>query len=1071
MRYRLLLPSSPGPVHPTDEQRRVVDHDAGRLKVLAGPGTGKTTTIVESVAARIERGTAPEEILVLTFSRRAAAELAQRIARRVGVTTREPLVRTLHSYAYHLLRDQATVEGQPVPRLLGAGETDRMVRELLAGHCASGGGPWPVELHAAITSQAFAAELRDLMLRAAERGIGPTRMIELGRRHNRPEWVAAGRFTREYQQVGDLRQISAGLGVALDQAELTVAALAELSRDEVLRREQSRIRRVFVDEYQDVDPAQARLVEMIGSGARELVVVGDPDQAVYAFRGADPGALRDFRADDTVALTEARRLPAELVTATRRVAERLPGPAVHRVLRSAGTVDTTHAATAGRGPLAVVVLPGVAQQAAFVADELRRAHLIDGVAWRKMAVLVRSPAAEIAALSRAFGVAGVPLVVGRPDQVLETDPVVSALLTVIRCGLDLTRLTGDAAAALLSSPLGGLDALALRRLRRALRAGSPGTGSAGDLLAGILVGGRPSVDLPPDLRPAVVRLSAMVGTVQDRRSDATAEDLLWRLWRRAGLEAGLVAASERGGRAGQQADRTLDAVLALFSLAAEVAERLPLAGVESFLATAEQQLIADGRESTRDRQVDAVTVLSAHASKGLEWQVVVVAGVQEGRWPDLGRRDSLLHTAELLDRAAGQPVGTGFGRPLVDERRLFYVAATRAGRRLVCTAVSDADHEPSRFLEELLGTAPPDASAGPGGTGSDPGDGRRSRHLELTALVADLRRTVTDPSAEGDLRRRAAEHLAELALAGVRGADPADWYGLAEVSSTADVVPTGAVVQLSPSAVETLLTCPLRAVLERRGGSAPMGDAQVEGIAAHALAHGLALGLSDEQIEEYVDGYAREQTELAPWQRRRIAEVLTAMSRAARSWYGSTHPPRTLLGSEVDLDVRLPADPDDPDSTGRPVRLKGRVDWLSADPDGALVVTDFKTAATPATRAKVRDHPQLATYQVAVAAGAFEAPADGSGGPDGPVPVGRSAEAAAATTGGAELVYLRGGVPKTLAQPPLDAQERALWTGRLREAAEQLASANLLARENDRCDRCPVRGSCPVQADGEQVTR
>ncbi len=124
----------------------------------------------------------------------------------------------------------------------------------------------------------------------------------------------------EYQDVADLRQGSSGFGAALDQAELTLAALALLADDTVLAAEQSRIRRIFVDEYQDVDPAQARLVQRLASGADEFVVFGDPDQSIYAFRGADPGALRDVEVQATVSLTGSRRLAPDVLTATRRVA-------------------------------------------------------------------------------------------------------------------------------------------------------------------------------------------------------------------------------------------------------------------------------------------------------------------------------------------------------------------------------------------------------------------------------------------------------------------------------------------------------------------------------------------------------------------------------------------------------------------------------------------------------------------------------------------------------------------------------------------------------------------------------
>ncbi len=216
-----------------------------------------------------------------------------------------------------------------------------MVRELLAGQQESGRGGWPESVSVALGSPAFAAELRELMLRTAERGISPRRLAELGRRRQRPEWQAAALFAREYQDVSDLRQGSSGLGAALDQAELTRAALALLADDALLAAEQTRIRRIFVDEYQDVDPAQVNLIDLLASGADELIVFGDPDQAIYAFRGSDPGALRDIEVDATVSLTVSRRLAPAVLDATRRVAAQLPGVFAHRDLVAAQPESTT----------------------------------------------------------------------------------------------------------------------------------------------------------------------------------------------------------------------------------------------------------------------------------------------------------------------------------------------------------------------------------------------------------------------------------------------------------------------------------------------------------------------------------------------------------------------------------------------------------------------------------------------------------------------------------------------------------------------------------------------------------
>ncbi|SDP42928.1 Superfamily I DNA or RNA helicase [Nakamurella panacisegetis] len=1047
--YRLRpVPSSALPMRPTPEQHEVVTNTAPRLRVLAGPGTGKTATLVESVADRIlARGVPPEQVLVLTFSRRAAGELSGRISRRLGLTTRETMVRTLHAYAYSVVRAQAARAGEPRPRLLAAGESDHMVRELLAGHVDAHGGPWPEYLTGALSSPTFATELREILLRAAGQGISPQRMIELGRRHKRPEWVAAGRFAREYQQVSDLRQGISGFGVALDQAELTAAALGALSHDDVLADEQRRIRRIFVDEYQDVDPAQARLIDLLSGGADELVVLGDPDQSIYAFRGAEPNALRDIAVDRTVCLTTSRRLPVAVLEATRRTAALLPGAARHRDL----VLPSDEAAGQGTsgGRVEVKVFSSPAREAAYVADELRRAHLLEGMPWGSMAILLRSPSTGLAALTRACAVAGVPVLVGGRTDGLAAEPVVAALLTVLDCGLYRDRLTGEIAVELLTGALGGMDALGLRRLRRALRLARPGEGASADLVAAALAGAPIPDGVPRDLAGPVRRVRELLEIARVGSASPGAEQLLWQLWTAAGLEAGLVAAVERGGSAGQRADRALDAVLGLFAMAADLADRLPLAGVPAFIAEVRGHQLPGQPDLTRAG--DAVALLSAHAAKGLEWDVVAVCGVQEASWPDLRGRGSLLGGQQLLDLAAAFPIGSPTAGLLAEERRLFYVAATRARRTLVCTGVQTQDAVPSRFLAELAGSdtdLPVELERSTDGA-------RRRRGLHLSDLVADLRRAVTDPAGPESVVAAAATHLAELAAAGVPGTHPDDWYGLPPLSASTPPVAPGAEIRVSPSLIETLNTCALRAVLERRGGRTAPGQAQIEGIVVHAMANGLALGIPEPDLRAEIETFLAAQDQLPPWQLDRTRRGLLAMLSAARIWVRDNHPPRTLIGSELELDLPLPADPDAA-PTDHPVRLVGRVDWLSAGPDGGVVVTDFKTAAKVPTKAEAQNNAQLAAYQAAIELGAFAPDIASSG-------------AQAGRAGGAELVFLRSGSPKVLPQDRLSAESTTQWLGSIRAAAQHLASAGSLAQENARCERCPVRTSCPLQNEGRQV--
>lgn len=1034
----------------TDEQLRVTGNTSRRLRVLAGPGTGKTATLVEAVANRIQvRGVAPAEILVLTFSRRAAAELSGRITRRLGLTTKTTLVRTLHSYAYSVVRAQAASRGEPSPRLLAAGESDRMVRELLAGHLSDGVGPWPDQLTGALTSATFAAELREVLLRAAGQGIDPRRMVELGRRHKRPEWVAAGRFAKEYQQVSDLRQGISGFGVALDQAELTAAALGALGRDDILAAEQRRVRRIFVDEYQDVDPAQAALIGMLSGGADELVVFGDPDQAIYAFRGAEPTALRDIEVDDTVALTVSRRLSPVVLSATRAIAAALPVPGQHRSL-SAPTVPTeSDGTTASGGRVDVRVFPTAAREASFVADTLRRAHLLEGVPWGSMAILVRSVAAGLQAVTRACAVAGVPLLVGGRTQMLSAEPLVAGLVALLECGVSPALLTGERALDLLSSPLAGMDALGLRRMRRALRSARPGEGSSADLLAAVLAGAPVPDSVPRDLRPLLLRMRELLYIARAGAQGPSAEQLLWSLWRSCGLEEQLVAAVDRGGSGAQRADRALDTVLALFAMASDLADRLPLAGVSAFIAEVRGQQLPGAPDLARVG--DAVALISAHASKGLEWDVVCVVGVQEGTWPDLRRRGSLLGGQEMLDLASGLPAGTPVAGMLAEERRLFYVAATRARATLVCTGVTNQDVTPSRFLQELAGCEDDlPLEKDPVTVGGSRAGGRG---LHLTDLIADLRRAVTDPQTPDGDAAAAAGHLAQLAAAGVSGAHPDDWYGLAARSTDAAPIAPGAEIRVSPSLIESLNTCTLRAVLERRGGRTEPGQAQIEGIVVHAMAHGLAIGVSETDLRAEIENFLAGQDRLPPWQLDRTRRGLLLMLSAAQSWVRDNHPPRTLIGSELALDLAIPPgqggpDQPDPEEGDHSVRLVGRVDWLSAKGDGSVVVTDFKTGGAVPTKAQAQANPQLAAYQAAVSLGAFPS---------------------AGRPGGAELVYLRSGSPKVMQQDVPTPGSTLTWLGTIRTAAAHLASSGALAQENARCERCPVRTSCPLQNEGRQV--
>ncbi|MQA14899.1 MAG: ATP-dependent DNA helicase, partial [Pseudonocardiaceae bacterium] len=593
-------------------------------------------------------------------------------------------------------------------------------------------------------------------------------------------------------------------------------------------------------------------------------------------------------------------------------------------------------------------------------------------------------------------------------------------------------------------------ASALRRLRRELRRLELATGGdrpSGALLAEALRERDPLTALDERAAAPARRVAALLSIAAAAAGEGRpAEEVLWRVWKQTGLADRWAEAAAWGGPAGAQADRDLDAVVAVFDAAARYADRLPgadggAAGVLGFCEYVADQQIAGDTLAPRSPQGEAVAVLTAHAATGREWTVVAVPGVQEGSWPDLRLRGSLLGVEHLIDAVDGVDAAHAVSRTapaLAEERRLLLLAASRARRTLLVSAVRGDDEQPSRFLDELEGTDA-DTLARPV---AEPG-----RALSLPELVAELRRAVCDPGRDAAVRERAAVGLARLADARVPGAHPDSWYGLAAVSTEAPLRAAGEVVGVSPSVVELLATCPLRWLLTRHGGDDPRELPAVTGSLVHGLVQAAAAGATDAQLEEALrDAWAGVDAG-APWFSRSEQQRVREMVEAFRGWLAGTRGELTQVALEHAVEVALPGDPE--------VVLRGRVDRLERDHDGRPVVVDVKSSKTPISKDAAAANPQLATYQLAAAHGAFT----GLGCSDDP--------------GGARIVQVsktaRGAAAERI-QPALDADAVAQWLAVVREAARATAGPSFRAVENADCDRCPALRACPLHDPGRQVT-
>ncbi|WP_420712243.1 ATP-dependent helicase [Streptomyces sp. NRRL S-920] len=1096
-------------------QRAVVDHEGGPLLVLAGPGTGKTTTLVEAVAARVARGADPARLLVLTFSRKAAVELRDRMALRIGAA-RAPQATTFHSFCYALVRahQDADLFVEPL-RLLSGPEQDVAVRELLAGQIdlakeGRGHVRWPDDLRACLTTRGFADEVRAVLARSRELGLGPAALDAFARRSGRPDWGAAAAFLAEYLDVLDLQGV-------LDYAELVHRAVLLARRPEVARALGTHYDAVFVDEYQDTDPAQVRLLHALSGGGRTLVAFGDPDQSIYTFRGADVNGILEFpydfpRADGTPApvevLTTSRRSGARLLAATRLLTRRMP---LTRLPAEKVRAHRELTPVRDGGGVEVYTYPTAGTELDNIADILRRAHLEDGVPWGDMAVLVRAGARSIPAVRRSLGAAGVPLEIDGDDIALRHEPAVTPLLTALRVvatavvsesadaetappesadaetappetdaagtappesaeaavGPDTPTtapswLDTETALTLLTSPLAGMDAADLRRLGRALREEERAAGNhlpppSDELLARALAEPERLVAHDPTYARGAQRLGALLRKARERLAGGgTAEEALWELWDGTPWPGRLERTARRGGAAGRNADRDLDAVCALFAAAARAEERTGGRGALNFLEETEAQDIAADTLTRRAARPDAVRLMTAHRSKGLEWRLVVVAGVQEGLWPDLRRRGSLLEADRIGRDGLAEPLTPG--ALLSEERRLFYVAATRARERLVVTAVkapADDGDQPSRFLTEL-GVEPKDVT------------GRPRRPLSVAALVAELRATTVDPRVSDTLREAAAQRLARLAALSdgdgrplVPSAHPYRWWGMYE--PTASEIPLrdrDKPVVLSGSALDQLAnTCSLQWFLGREvKADAPATAAQGFGNVVHVLADEVASGRTPadlavlmERLDSVWDALAFD----APWKSAQEKEHARVALERFLQWHvdsNGTRGGRTPVASEHGFDVTLEAGPYE-------VRVRGSMDRVEQDAEGRAYVVDFKTGKQAPSTAEVARHPQLAVYQLAVREGA----ADDAFGGVRPEP------------GGAELVQLRQGaakknggdaLPKVQAQEPLSGE----WIGDLlATAAGKVLDERFTPTTGQHCTHCAFRASCSARPEGRHV--
>ncbi len=992
------------------EQEEVIAH-RGSLGVFGGAGTGKTRTLIRAALSRMDAGQDPNSVLIITYGRESASIIRDEIAIGAKSTATNPLARTFHSLAFSILNEKLTPD-DPMYILVSGAEQDAFISEMLeSGFDKSG---WHADLALAKQTQGFVREVRDLILRGTELGLFPDDLKNLAHEMNEPYWNGAADFWRSYADVMNLRSASVGETlIRIDPSAIIVEAILRLkSSPELLSKYRTMFTTILVDEFQESDKSQRELLALITPADTVLFV--DSQSAVGRFRGADPDSVERY-------VREVTTSQIELITQHRIATDRLEEAAK---------------------------LSSHAQAAHHIAHAFKRAYLHDGLPWSEMAVLIRNPGLQVSALQRAFAQNGIPLSVDAGAVALADNPAVRPILDIANFALRphlLTSSNWERVESVLLSEFCGADALELRQIRVHLAKER----AEGDLKTttemALALLEDPTITVDSQLRPFArlrdLLFAARKASLGYKGRAADVSDVLWAIWdgsmdyNGAKISALWRERALAGGNKGALADRDIDSVIQLFEAARRFSERAPGARATTFIDQLFDERILSDAIFSKAQKENVVSLLTVHAAKGLQWKFVALAGLQEGAWPNLKERGSLLGSERLVEaertglRSPSEIAASASYGLMKDERRLLNVARSRGASRLLVTAVQAEDLQPSRFFDEIFEDLY--------GISSDEGEhAQTERSLTSQALISDLRRTL-ESKEEAD-KEFAATLLATLEKEGFSAADPQTWLGARELSTDAPVVADGQSVFVSPSGLQSFEDCGVKWFLEKNGARDGDSTAQLLGTAIHALARMAAQDSTltlDGAIEKLTKSWSIVDQNVGWFKAAQLGEARAMLERFF-DWHRENK--RQIVAVEEPFKVEI----------GRAI-ISGSVDRLEIS-DGALHVVDLKTGATAVSIKEGMEHKQLAAYQLAVMEGGFAAVTD------------------VTTSGGAELLFV-GGDRKEAALRSQPTVDRDVIVAQIESAAEGMSSNEFNAILNKNCRTCSVKLICPLQSNGRSV--
>ena len=680
-------------------QRAAVTHGDGPLLIIAGAGTGKTTVIAHRIAHLITaKRVRPEQVLALTFTEKAAAEMERRVDLLVPYGFTDTWISTFHAFGDRVLRDHALVLGlSPDFRLLTAAEQVIFFQEHLF--------EFPLHYFRPLGNpMRHVQALLHLFSRAKDEDVGPEQYAshaeELARRAmaSPDDKALAERAEREveiartYQQYQELMARNG----KLDFGDLMTRTLALLREHPlVLQRLQERFRYILVDEFQDTNYAQFQIVKLLTASHRNVTVVGDDDQSIFKFRGASISNILSFRREfpeaETVVLVENyRSTPSVLGAAYRLIQHNNPD----RLEYQEG-IDKRLRPCSGDGPaVESMVFQTYQEEADWVAGKVEELVEANACALGGIAILVRRNS-DADPLLRALNMKGIPWSFSGARGLYDREEI-RLVISFLRLladpydSLSLFHLAGSDIYGVPSADLTLCNAYARRKHRSLYEVLLDLTRRPGAVpeLSGVSTEG---------VAAATAILTDLHRYLEKAVREVTGRILYEFLMEQPGYGKRLLHSNSPRDH---QRVGNLALFFGLVQRFGEVAPQDRVAGFVPYLTmlieAGENPPVAEG-----DTAEEGVAVLTLHKAKGLEYEAVFLVGLVEKRFPSIDRREAIPLPDELIKETL--PSGDFH---LQEERRLFYVGMTRAKRYLFLTRARDygtkREWKRSRFLVEAL---------------------------------------------------------------------------------------------------------------------------------------------------------------------------------------------------------------------------------------------------------------------------------------------------------------------------------------------------------------------------------